>query len=84
MGSYGRIRISEIKRMLDECAEGYEWVDSKPHNFQVKWKDKTYPSLPKGEHGKSASKIEIERGHVRKMARFFDILDCAKKALEQL
>ena len=84
MGSYGRIRISEIRRMLDECAKGHEWVDSKQHNFQVKWQGRTYPSLPKGEHGKSSARIEIESGHVKKLARFFGIIECAKEILEQL
>lgn len=70
--------------MLEDCAEGYEWIANKPHYYQVKWAGKVYPTLPKGPHGKRSERTQIEVGHVRKLARFLGIVDCAKKILQQL
>ena len=43
---------------------------------------KTYRGFPKGGHGKQNP--EVEFGHVRRMARFFDILDCMKRFIPGL
>jgi hypothetical protein len=39
--------------------------------------------LPQGEHG-AGERAEIERGHVRKMARQFGVLEEMKSALKGL
>ena len=63
--------------MLKKCAPGYGWA-RKDHYIQVSYKQKTYYTLPTGAHN---SKGEIERGHVRKMAKHLEILECAKSEL---
>lgn len=65
--------------MLDECAPGAV-IESKPHKNWVHWRGRTYWSLPLGKHG-NRQNPEIQVGHVKKMARFFEILDCAKRIL---
>jgi hypothetical protein len=77
MASVGRVKLEEIRRMLDECAPGFVWREKK-HHYWVTFGGRTYLSLPKGEHG---GKGEIERGHIKKMARFLGILECAKAKL---
>ena len=62
--------FSDIVKMLEECAPGHT-IRLATHSRVVSWNKLTYPSLPK------ADKIEL--GHIRKMARHFGILDCAKK-----
>ncbi len=68
--------------MLEHCAPGYT---SKPytHNWAITFGSRVYPSLPRGAHGKRTNS-EIEVGHVKKMARYLKILDCAKEFLPQL
>ena len=63
--------------MLNECAPGHVFAE-KLHHYWVSHGGRTYRALPKGEHG---GKGEIERGHVKKMARFLEIYDCACKYL---
>ncbi len=77
MTTVGRVKLDEIRRMLKECAPDHVWKE-KPHHYWVTFRGRTYPSLPKGEHG---GKGEIERGHIRKMARFLGILPCAEEHL---
>ncbi|HSS50129.1 MAG TPA: hypothetical protein VLX28_14420 [Thermoanaerobaculia bacterium] len=79
MGSTGLVTLKEIKKMLDGCAPGAT-IDFKPHKTWVHWNGRTYWGLPRGAHG-ARENPEIEIGHVKKMARFFEILDCAKKYL---
>jgi len=62
--------FADVVRMLDKCAPGYA-IRLATHSRVVTWNKSSYPSLPK------ADKIEV--GHIRKMARHFGILDCAKK-----
>jgi hypothetical protein len=69
--------------MLRNCASGYEIIE-KPHKYCVRYGGKTYPSLPKGDHG-SGSRAEIQVGHVRNMIRHLNIdLDCANSYLPVL
>jgi hypothetical protein len=78
MSSSGTVTLKEIKAMLDACAPGARIV-IKPHKIWVYYKDKAYRGLPRGEHG--SENPEIEKGHVKRMARHFDILECAKSFL---
>ena len=63
------IAFKEIVKMLEKCAPGHT-IRLANHSWVIKWGDRSYPSLPKFDN--------IELGHVRKMARHFGILDCAK------
>jgi len=65
--------------MLNDCAPGAVIVP-KPHKNWVHWNGRTYRDLPLGKHG-ARQNPEIQIGHVKRMARFFEILDCAKEHL---
>lgn len=49
-------------------------------------KGKTFRGLPLGQHGaaRSSRRATIETGHVKHLANFFDIAECAKKHIEML
>lgn len=66
--------------MLDDCLPGYS-KKSHDHYWSIKYKGLPYPRLPLGGHGRRrhTGRAEIESGHVKHMARFFKIHDCAKK-----
>lgn len=66
--------------MLEHCLGTFEKRKS-DHHWRITKGDKIYPRLPLGPHG-SRENPEIEKGHVRQMARFFGIYDCAQKFLE--
>lgn len=69
--------------MLDACAPRHTRKENL-HHYCIRFNGKTYPSLPKGEHGRGL-RAEIELGHVKKMIRHLGIdLDCAKKHLPGL
>lgn len=74
----GQTPLQEVWAMLDECAKGHT-RSLHTHYYSIRFKDSIYPSFPKGEHGKANPLIE--NGHIRRMARFFGILHCAKKVL---
>ncbi len=61
---------SSIVKMLEACAPGHS-IRLATHSRVISWKTLSYPSFPK------ADKVEV--GHIRKLARHFGILDCAKK-----
>jgi len=82
MATSGLVTLKEIREMLDACAPGARIVPKEHHNW-VLWNGRTYRGLPLGKHGKRVNP-EIEGGHVRRMARFFEILECAKKHLPQI
>jgi hypothetical protein len=82
MPSYGQVSLREIEKMLDDCAPGAVVVP-KPHHNWVTWNGKTYRGLPRGKHG-ARRNPEIEVGHVRRMARFFEILECAEAQIPGL
>jgi hypothetical protein len=82
MTSYGQVSLKEIAQMLDDCAPGAVIVP-KPHHNWIAWNGKTYRALPRGKHG-ARRNPEIEIGHVRKMARFFEILPCAQRNIPAL
>jgi hypothetical protein len=65
--------------MLDQCSPGHTRKLLK-HTWCVMWNGKTYPSLPKGEHG--AGDPDIEIGHVKRMIRALGIdIDCARQLI---
>lgn len=78
MSSFGQVALKDVLRMLDECAPGHT-REQRTHHFCIYYNGSTYPSLPRGEHGKANP--GIQKGHVKKMARHFGILDCARRVL---
>lgn len=79
MGSTGLVTLKEIETMLNDCAPGAV-IEPKIHKNWVLWNDKIWWDLPRGKHG-NRQNPEIQVGHVRRMMRFFGVLDCAKKYL---
>lgn len=67
------VSFADVKAMLDACAPGHR-VSLKTHNRQILWNKRTYPTFPKYD--------EVEIGHVKKMARYLGILECAKRFLK--
>jgi hypothetical protein len=60
--------------MLEKCLPGHQRKTT-DHYYRITHQGKVYPSFPKGDHGKANP--PIESGHVKRLARFFDIYDCA-------
>jgi hypothetical protein len=67
------ISFADVKRMLDACAPGNQ-ITMRNHFRFVRWRALVFPSLPKHDN--------IHLGHIRKLARAFGILACAKAFLE--
>ena len=68
--------------MLQHCAPGYT-AKATDHFWCVRLPNgRTYPSLPKGEHGKKNPEIQV--GHIKKMCRHLDILACAQAQISRL
>ena len=61
--------------MLKACAPGSSWRLA-THSRVVTYKDKLYRALPKHD--------PMEIGHVRKLARYLGILECAKQHIPGL
>lgn len=80
MTSSGQIRLSDVRRMLKECAPGHVWTE-KLHRIHVTYGTKAYRNLPTGAH---KSKGHVERPYVRKLAQVLGILDCAKREIASL
>jgi hypothetical protein len=75
------ITLDDVWRMLRECAPGFVTRQT-DHYHRVTFAGKTYPSLPLGHHGaRKPGQTEIAAGHVRKLARFLAIEDCARRVL---
>ncbi len=82
MGSTGTVGLKTVWAMLGHCAPGYTVKQTK-HYWQITYAGRTYPSFPLGKHGKRENP-PIQVGHVKRMVRYFSILDCAKGVIEQL
>jgi hypothetical protein len=82
MPSTGQIPLKAILMMLEACAPGARLVE-KTHHYWVMANGLCYRNLPLGPHGHRRD-VDIEVGHVRKMARYLGILDCAKTQIESL
>ena len=63
------VPFKDIVKMLEKCAPGHT-IRLANHSRVIKYNNTSYPSLPKFD--------KIEVGHIKKMARHFGILDCAK------
>ena len=86
MSSFGILHIADVIAVLTACAPGHE-ITATEHYYRIRWNNKTYPSLPLGEHGRKrkALRSEIKVGDVRKMIRQLGIpLPCAVKAVPRL
>jgi len=82
MSSFGQVPIKDVWAMLEACAPGYKAVE-RDHHWCVYYKAATFPTLPKGEHG-GRKNPGIQLGHIKRMARLFGILDCAKSQIQTL
>ncbi len=83
MGSFGLVRLADVWKMLDHCANGWTKVGTK-HYWCIRWSGRTYPSFPLGDHG-SRKNPGIQIGHVRKLVRFLGIApECAGDQIEAL
>jgi hypothetical protein len=67
--------IKAVVEMLKDCAPGAT-IELKTHFRHVHFGPRTYPSFPKHD--------DPDVFNVRKMARFFGILDCAKKHIPSI
>ncbi|MCB9916292.1 MAG: hypothetical protein H6828_14275 [Planctomycetes bacterium] len=83
MASSGELRLTDIERALEVCLPGCRWVLG-VHRWHI------YPPgggaafyLPKGGHG-AGRRAVVQRGHVRKLARQFDVLACMQAELDAL
>ena len=85
MSSFGVLSIGVVFEMLERCAPGFQ-AKMREHNYCLHWNDKTFPSLPLGDHGakRSTGRAEIKIGHVRKLIRIFDIKACAESVIPSL
>lgn len=81
MGSFGLVTFQQIWSMLDQCAPGYSKKKT-DHHWRITVGARVYPTLPLGPHGKRSDRTEIQKGHVKKMARHLGILDCAQAKLD--
>jgi hypothetical protein len=81
MPNTGTVKLKDIVQMLDACAPGAR-IEAKPHHNWVYCKGDLPPyRLPRGKHGKRDNP-DIETGHVKRMARYFGILDRAQEHLQ--
>ena len=78
MPSFGQVRLDDVFEMLAECLPDFTYRE-RTHHICVWGGGRCYPALPKGAHKRA--KREIQAGHVKKMARHFGILECAKRFL---
>ena len=75
------VRLDEVWRMLDACAEGYSKRESREY-WIVSYNAKTYRSLPLGPHGRRHNP-ETEAGHIRALIRHLGVSkECAEKYLD--
>ena len=76
MAGGGVVRLAVVWAMLEHCLGEYERRQS-DHHWRVTKSGRIFPRLPLGKHGKRENP-EIAKGHVRKLARFFGIEECAE------
>lgn len=78
MGGGGVIRLSVIWAALDHCLAGHEKRET-DHHWRITMGERTYPRLPVGGHGERDP--EIQKGHLRRLVRFFGIEACVEEFL---
>lgn len=82
MSSFGTVPLQTIWAMLKDCAEGHVRFET-DHHWRIDFGGRTYPSLPKGQHGTRRPEIEI--GHVKAMVNHLMIAAaCANRHIPQL
>lgn len=67
MATFGLVPFHMIVEMLNACAPGFR-VQTREHNFCVQYNNRTYPSLPRGDHGPRKNP-DIQVGKIRQMIR---------------
>ena len=67
MASFGLVPFRTIVDMLNACAPGFT-IQTREHNFCVRYNNRTYPSLPRGEHG-ARKNPDIQVGKIKQMIR---------------
>jgi hypothetical protein len=83
VSSFGLVKLKEIWAFLDNCAPGYS-VKTREHNFVIYYQDRSFPSLPRGPHGKRDNP-GIQLGIIKQMVKQLRISpDCVKRHLPQL
>jgi hypothetical protein len=82
MGASNLIPLDRVWAMLDVCLPGFKKRTTEHHHRIFAPDGRIYPSLPLGPHGHRRGS-SIEAGHVRNMARFFGIEQCARDHLPE-
>jgi hypothetical protein len=80
MGASHLIPLEDVWRMLDTCLPGWTRRTTDHHHRIYSPTGAIYPSLPLGAHGHRRD-AAIQAGHVRNLARQFDIEACARQRL---
>lgn len=80
MAKQAEVPLKAVWKALEECLPGYRKVQ-KLHNWWV-WSPAGGPPfmLPLGKHGRRTN-VDIESGHVRSLARHFQIEECMREKL---
>jgi hypothetical protein len=84
MGELALVALEDVWRALETCAPGFR-AEATMHHWVVypPGGGAPYRRLPLGPHGRR-DRVRIEAGHIRKMARQFEILDCMKSKIAGL
>jgi hypothetical protein len=69
------VSFADIKAMMDVCANGWTFRVS-THSRVIHYNSMVYRAFPKHD--------PVQIGFVRKVARYFGILECAKKQIPGL
>ncbi len=71
-----QVSCTAVLAMLAECVPGYslEW---KTHHIWIRFRGRTFPAFPKGKKIGHYN-FEVQIGKVRKLARTFGVVDCAR------
>jgi hypothetical protein len=75
------VREDSVWAALEKCAPD-AIVKVKRHRKWITVDNKTYHGFPRSGHGERNPEVEL--GQVRKLGRFFDILDCMKRIISGL
>jgi hypothetical protein len=72
MSSFHLVRLNDLLDILAECAPGFT-VDEKKHHYWVRYRGRTFRSLPLGKHGRRFN-VEVEFGFVPVPTTLFRVL----------
>ena len=82
--SFGTVRLKKVWKALDDCLPGYSAKQTDHHWVVFPPGDGApYRALPKGSHSGRAN-AEVQRGHVKRMAKQFGALDCFQRVIKGL